>query len=129
MDQSGRSWKTSNIKAQPNRENRMPLAAIGGGAALPAPAREKRRRTRNGIASLTTVCAFLALAAIPAQAASRAGAEDLAACKALSDHAAELIRAGQTVMSTRAQLRRCVRIQRAERRRAGRPADIGGGAR
>jgi hypothetical protein len=117
-----------NIKAQPNRENRMPLAAIGGGAALSAPAREKRTRTRNGIAGLTTVCAFLALA-IPAQAASRASAEDLAACKALSDHAAELIRAGQTVMSTRAQLRRCVRIQRAERRRAGQPAEIGGGAR
>ena len=117
-----------NIEAQPNRENRMPLAA-GGGAALAALAREKLRRTRNGIAGLTTVCALLALAAIPVQAASRASAEDLAACKALSDHAAELIRAGQTVMSTRAQLRRCVRIQRAERRRAGQPAEIGGGAR
>jgi len=118
-----------NIKAQPNRENRMPLASIRGGAALAAPAREKRRRTRNGIAGLATVYALLALAAIPAQAASRASAEDLAACKALSDHAADLIRAGQTVMSTRAQLRRCVRIQRAERRRAGQPAEIGVGAR
>jgi hypothetical protein len=72
---------------------------------------------------------LLTLAAMPARATSRISAEELAACKALSDHATGLIRAGQTVMSTRAQLRRCVRIQRAERRRAGRPADIRGGAR
>ena len=103
----------------------MPLAVIGGGTALAGPCAEQRRRTRNGIVRLATVCAMLTLIAIPARAASRASAEELAACKALSDHAADLIRAGQTVMSTRAQLRRCVRIQRAERRRAGRPADAG----
>ena len=114
-----------NIEASTNREDRMPFAVIRGGAALAAPALKHRRRTRNGIVGLATVCAMLTLIAIPARAASRASAEDLAACKALSDHAADLIRAGQTVMSTRSQLRRCVRIQRAERRRAGRPADAG----
>lgn len=67
-------------------------------------------------------CAMLTLFDLPARAAGRVSPEEIAACKALSDHAAELIGAGQTVMSTRAQLRRCVRIQRAERRRAGQPA-------
>ena len=110
------------MEAQPSRKDRMPLAVIRGGTAL---ARKNRGRTRNGIASLSAACALLTLAALPARAASRVSAEELAACKALSDHAAELIRAGQTVMSTRAQLRRCVRIQRAERRRAGQPAEIG----
>jgi hypothetical protein len=65
---------------------------------------------------------------VPARAASHASPENIAACKALSDHAADLIRAGQTVMTTRAQLRRCVRIQRAERRSAGQPAETGGRA-
>jgi hypothetical protein len=68
---------------------------------------------------------MLTLIAMPARAASRVSPEDLAACKALSGYAADLIRAGQTVMTTRSQLRRCVRIQRAERRRAGRPAEAG----
>jgi hypothetical protein len=72
---------------------------------------------------------MVTLAGVPARAASRASPENIAACKALSDHSTDLIRAGQTVMTTRAQLRRCVRIQRAERRRAGRPAEIGGAAR
>ena len=103
----------------------MPFAVISGGTALSAPALKHRKRPRHGMIRLATVCAMLTLIAIPARAASRASAEEIAACKALSDHAADLIRAGQTVMSTRSQLRRCVRIQRAERRRAGRPADAG----
>ncbi|MGE9009972.1 hypothetical protein ACO2JO_15420 [Leptospira interrogans] len=69
-----------------------------------------------------TICVMLALIAMPAHAAGRPSSEDLADCKALADHAAELIRAGQTVITTRKQLRRCVRIQRAERRRASRAA-------
>jgi hypothetical protein len=69
---------------------------------------------------LATVCVMLALIAIPARAASRVSPEEFAACKALTDHVADLIRAGQTVIATRSQLRRCVRIQRAGRRRAGR---------
>jgi hypothetical protein len=71
---------------------------------------------------LATVCAMLALIAMPVRAASRVSIEEFAACKALADHAADLIRAGQTVIATRSQLRRCTRIQRAELRRAGREA-------
>ncbi|MBR1266381.1 hypothetical protein JQ629_02555 [Bradyrhizobium sp. AUGA SZCCT0222] len=67
---------------------------------------------------LATICVLLALIEMPAHAAGRPSAEELAACKALADHAAELVRAGQTVITTRKQLRRCVRVQRAERRRA-----------
>jgi len=73
---------------------------------------------------LTTISVMFALIAVPAHAASRASSEDLAACKALTNHAAELIRAGQTVITTRKQLRRCVRILRAERRRAGQAAGV-----
>jgi hypothetical protein len=61
----------------------------------------------------------LALIAMPARAASRVSLKEFAACKALADHVADLIRAGQTVVATRSQLRRCARIQRAELRRAG----------
>ena len=75
--------------------------------------------------AIAAVCVMLTLLVQPARAASRASPEEIAACKALSDYAADLIRAGQTVMSTRSQLRRCVRIQRAERRRAGQPAEAG----
>ncbi len=71
---------------------------------------------------LATVCVMLALIAMPVRAASRVSPEELAACKALADHVADLIRAGQTVIATRSQLRRCARIQRAELRRAGREA-------
>ncbi len=53
----------------------------------------------------------------PARASS---ADDLAACKALSEQATALIRAGQTVLSTRSQFRRCIRLQRAEQRRLNR---------
>ena len=103
----------------------MQFAVISGGTALAAPALENRRRPRHCMVRLATVCVMLTLVAMPARAASRVSPEEFAACKALSDHAADLIRAGQTVMSTRSQLRRCVRILRAERRRAGRPADAG----
>jgi len=103
----------------------MLFAVMSRGATLAAPALKNPRQTRKGIVRLATVCAMLTLIAMPARAASRFSPEDLAACKALSDHAADLIRAGQTVMTTRKQLRRCVRIQRAERRRAGRPTEPG----
>lgn len=113
-----------NEENQPSREGRMRSAVISGVIAIAAPALTNRRRTRNCIAGLAAVCTMLMLD-VPARAASRANPEDVAACKALSDYAADLIRAGQTVMTTRAQLRRCVRIQRAERRRVGRPAEAG----
>jgi hypothetical protein len=71
---------------------------------------------------LEAICVMLALIAMPARAASRVSPEELAACKALTEHVADLIRAGQTVIATRSQLRRCVRIRRAELRRAGREA-------
>ena len=103
----------------------MKFAVMSRAAALSAPALRSRKRTRHGMVGLATVCAMLVLIAMPARAASRVSAEEIAACQALSDHAADLIRAGQTVMSTRSQLRRCVRIQRAERRRTGQPADAG----
>lgn len=106
----------------------MPFAVRSGAPVLAAPAIGSRRRPRYCIVYLAAVCAMLTLV-VPARAASRASPQDIAACKALSDHAYDLIRAGQTVMTTRAQLRRCVRIKRAERRRAGQPAEIGGGAR
>jgi hypothetical protein len=66
---------------------------------------------------LTAVCVTLALIAMPARAANRASLEELAGCKALTENVATLIRGGQTVIATRSQLRRCARIQRAERRR------------
>jgi hypothetical protein len=69
---------------------------------------------------LTTVCVMLASIAMPARAANRTSLEELAGCKALTEHVATLIRAGQTVTATRSQLRRCARIQRAERRRGDR---------
>jgi hypothetical protein len=50
---------------------------------------------------LTTVCAMFALIAMPARAANRASLEELAGCKALTEHVATLIRAGQTVTTTR----------------------------
>ena len=103
----------------------MRFAVMRGGTALAAPALKSRRRTRHCIVRLAMACVMLTLIDMPARAASRVSPEELAACKALSDHAADLIRAGQTVMTTRSQLRRCVRIQRAERRRAGRPAEAG----
>jgi len=78
--------------------------------------------TQTVMVRLATVCVTLALIAMPARAVSRVSLEELAACKALTDHVADLIRAGQTVIATRSQLRRCARIQRAERRRAGREA-------
>jgi hypothetical protein len=59
---------------------------------------KRRRRTRNCIVRLAMACVMLTLIDLPAWAASRVSPEELAACKALSDHAAELIRAGQTVM-------------------------------
>jgi hypothetical protein len=65
-----------------------------------------------------TVCVMLALIAMPSHAANRASREELAGCKALAENVGTLIRAGQTVIATRSQLRRCARIQRAERRRA-----------
>jgi hypothetical protein len=71
---------------------------------------------------LATICVVFSLIAMPARAASRVSLEELAACKALTDHVADLIRAGQTVVATRSQLRRCVRLQRAELRRAGQKA-------
>jgi len=69
---------------------------------------------------LTTVCVMLASIAMPARAANRTSLDELAGCKALTEHVATLIRAGQTVTATRSQLRRCARIQRAERRRGDR---------
>jgi hypothetical protein len=69
------------------------------------------------MARLATICVMLALIAMPARAANRARLEELAGCKALTENVATLIRAGQTVIATRSQLRRCARIQRAERRR------------
>lgn len=66
---------------------------------------------------LVMICVMLSLSATPANAASRVDAEEIAACRALTDNVAALIRAGQTVISTRSQLRRCARILRAERRR------------
>src|SRR4051794_34144454 len=78
--------------------------------------------TKTVMVRLATACVMLALIAMPARAASRVSPEELAACKALTDHVADLIRAGQTVIATRSQLRRCARIQRAERRHAGRAA-------
>ena len=78
----------------------------------------------RGIA-LAAVCVMLTLLVLPARAANRVSSEEIAACKALAENATALIRAGQTVISTRSQLRRCVRIQRAERRRLGQPAGAG----
>jgi hypothetical protein len=106
----------------------MPYAVRGGAPVLAVRATESRRRPHYCIVRLAAACAMLTLVGVPARAASHASPENIAACKALSDHAADLIRAGQTVMTTRAQLRRCVRIQRAERRRAGQPAETGGRA-
>jgi hypothetical protein len=80
------------------------------------------RLTQAVMVRLATVCVMLALIAMPARAASRVSPEELATCKGLADHVADLIRAGQTVIATRSQLRRCARIQRAELRRAGREA-------
>jgi hypothetical protein len=71
---------------------------------------------------LATTFMMISLITIPAQAASRVSQEDIAACKALSENLAYLIRAGQTVISSRSQLRRCARMQRAELRRARRTA-------
>jgi hypothetical protein len=68
------------------------------------------------IVRVVTVCVMLALISMPARAASRIDPEELAACKALTDHVSDLIRAGQTVVATRSQLRRCARNQRARRR-------------
>lgn len=65
----------------------------------------------------TAVCVILVLTAMPAHAANRASPEELAGCRALAENVGTLIRAGQTVITTRSQLRRCARIQRAERRR------------
>lgn len=79
-----------------------------------------RSRVANSIVRLATACVMLALIGMPSRAASRFSPEDVATCKALSEHSAELIRAGQSVISTRKQLRRCVRILRAEKQRAGR---------
>jgi len=78
--------------------------------------------TQTVMVRLATVCVMLALIAMPVRAASRVSPEELAACRALADHVADLIRAGQTVIATRSQLRRCARIRRAELRRAGREA-------
>ena len=90
--------------------------------AFAAPAARNRSSASDCMVRLAAACVMLTLIAMPARAASRAGPEQIAACKALSEHAAELIRAGQTVITTRSQLRRCVRILRAERRRAGEAA-------
>ena len=90
--------------------------------AFAAPEARNRRWAVDIMVRLAAACVMLTLIAMPARAASRASPEQVAACKALVDHSAELIRAGQTVITTRSQLRRCVRILRAERRRAGEAA-------
>jgi hypothetical protein len=74
-------------------------------------------RMQTVIIRPTAACVMLALIAMPAHAANRASAKELAECKALAENVGTLIRAGQTVITTRSQLRRCARIQRAERRR------------
>ena len=114
-----------NAKIQYSQEDCMRFAVMGESTVLAGLATEYRRRSRNCVVGLATVCLMLTLTGMPARAASRFSPEEVAACKALSEQAANLIRAGQTVMTTRAQLRHCVRVQRAERRRAGRPADAG----
>jgi hypothetical protein len=68
------------------------------------------------------ICVMLSLSATSASAASRVSSEELVACKTLTDQVTALIRGGQTVITTRLQLRRCARIQRAEQRRAAREA-------
>ena len=112
-------------KVQISQEDCMRLAVMGESTVLAGPMPGHRRRVRNCVVRLATVCLMLTLTGMPARAASRISPEEIAACKALSEQAANLIRAGQTVMTTRAQARHCVRVQRAERRRAGRPADAG----
>ena len=97
----------------------MECAVMSGDIALAAPAARNRRRAVDCMVRLAEACVMLTLIAVPARAASRASPEQIAECKALSEHAAELIRAGQTVITTRLQLRRCVRILRAERRAGG----------
>jgi hypothetical protein len=69
--------------------------------------------TETVMVRLATLCVVFSLIAMPARAASRVS---------LADHVADLIRAGQTVVTTRSYLRRCVRMQRAELRRAGQKA-------
>jgi hypothetical protein len=75
------------------------------------------RYVRNCIATL----AALALLSAPAQA-RQASEQELAACRALTDHIADLVRAGETtaVGRSKLQLQRCIRMQRAEARRAAR---------
>jgi hypothetical protein len=58
----------------------------------------------------------LALLSAPAQA-RRASAQELAACRALTDRVADLVRAGETTAVGR---QHCIRMQRMEARRAAR---------
>jgi hypothetical protein len=75
------------------------------------------RCVRNCIAAI----AVLALLSAPAQA-RQVSEQELAACRALTDHIAELVRAGETtaVGRSKLQLQRCIRMQRVEARRAAR---------
>jgi hypothetical protein len=68
------------------------------------------------------ISVMLSLSVTSASAASRVSPEELAACKALTDQATTLIRGGQSVITTRMQLRHCARMQRAEQRRTAREA-------
>jgi hypothetical protein len=86
---------------------------------MPMPVLQGRDQTQTVMVCLAMLCVMLTLIALPARAASRVSLEELAACKALTDHLADLIRAGQTVIATRSQLRHCARTHRAELRRAG----------
>jgi hypothetical protein len=75
------------------------------------------RYVRNCVAAV----AALALLSAPAQA-RYASEQELTACRALTDHVADLVRAGETtaVGRSKLQLQRCIRIQRADARRAAR---------
>ena len=105
---------TGICQINPSPEDSMEFAVVS--SSIEA---RDRSRIANGMVRLAMLCVMLTLSAMPAGAASRFSPEDVAACKALSERAAELIRAGQSVITTRKQLRRCVRILRAEKRRAG----------
>jgi hypothetical protein len=69
-----------------------------------------------------SVAAALLLLAAPVHAANDRVANELAVCRALTNHVADLLRAGETATASRSlsRLKRCLKLQRAELDRAAR---------
>jgi hypothetical protein len=69
-----------------------------------------------------SLAAALLLLATPVRAANDRVANELAVCRALTDHVADLLRAGETVTASQSlsKLKRCLKLQRAELDRAAR---------